>query len=259
MVSLAGIGGILSGIGSIAGAFGGGGTSRKRELDSYRLQSQAQMESVGPMVAASRKAYVDAGYHPLVAVGNVPQFNPGGAVVGDSGPSVGDRLQLAGQGIGRAASALASKEDRIKQDAMDTLTLERMKLQNDLLRAQTSAVHLQSRPPAVADGPLNVSGQGNSGIQILPKEIISHLRDREVGVSPTHQTFNYGGHKITAPSQAFKQAIEDSPTEWLYHFQHTIPDMLGASFRNVARDISRQSPSILKENRLLRFLDSIYR
>ena len=52
MSLLGGIGGVLSGIGSIAGAFGGGGTSRKRELDSYRLQSQAMRENIKPLVTA---------------------------------------------------------------------------------------------------------------------------------------------------------------------------------------------------------------
>lgn len=227
------IGAGLSGLGSLIGAFGGSKSpSRKREYDSHILAARAHASTIGETVGATKDAYVNAGYHPLVAVGNVPQPSAGGAVVGGSGPSAGDRIAAMGQGIGRAAAAFASKEERLKQDISDALDLEYKKKRNALLDAQTTAVHRAGRTPGIASTELTMDGQGESGVKIVPKEIVHNTGDRESGRAPSHQTFNYGAHSFTAPSQALKQAIEDSPADWLYSLTHTVPELAGAMARD---------------------------
>ena len=195
MSLLGGIGGVLSGIGSIAGAFGGGGTSRKRELDSYRLQSQAMRENIKPLVTA----YKDAGIHPLYGMSG-QQWSPGGAVVGNE-PSVGERLASAGQGIARAAGVYQDYTERAYTKATQTLSLERMKLENDLLRAQTTQVHAATTPalPGSNDSYL-IPGQGDS----------RRLPGYESGSVPDAGFARSRNNTIAViPSQDVKNRIED--------------------------------------------------
>lgn len=109
-----------------------------------------------------------AGLHPLYAMGaNTLSFAPsavgGGAMQEfDWGPTV----EKMGQSISRSAAAVQTANERKMVAAADALKLENMKLQNDLLRAQTTQVQNASNPP-FPGGVSTVDGQGNA-IEELP-------------------------------------------------------------------------------------------
>lgn len=197
-------GSLLSGIGSIAGAFGGSkGTSRKRELDSYRLQAQSQREAIGPL----REAYEAAGYHPLLAVGQQP-FQPGGAVVGDNGPTVGERLQAMGQGAQRLASVGQDAEQRIFTREFNRLQLDKLKSENDLLKAQTTRIMQPTTPPV--GGNYSVPGQSGSGIvSMLPSDQIHSFPGQPNRQAGTINTFQVGTDGSVVPSEQMKERIDD--------------------------------------------------
>ena len=222
MVTLAQVGTAANIASTIGGMFGGGGTSRKRELDSYRLQSQAQRENIQPL----KDAYVAAGFHPLLSVGQ-QAFTTGGAVVGDS-PSLGDRMSQLGQGVSRAVSAHQNGEQRLFTEAAQKLQLENLQAQNDLLRAQTTRIAAPTTPP-MHGANYSMDGQSGSMVQIIPKEIVTNTGDRERGISPGSKAIDYkNGHIVRVPSDAFQQGIEEGPANWLYQLMHTIPDMIRA-------------------------------
>lgn len=201
--ALGSIGSFLGGAGSIAGAFGIGskGTSRKRELDSLRLQSQASREDIPLRVEAFR----NAGIHPLFGMGAQPfQPSPSGA-----GYDAGVDLAALGQGVGRAASAFTSKEDRAKADLRDGLMLEKMKLENDLLKSQITSVHHSMRPPPVP-----------GLVDLQPSELKTSMPGRkgvEAGVTPAlkgHQA--PGGGRFYGPNQELAEGLEGmGPAGWV--------------------------------------------
>ena len=142
MVSVADIGSLLSGVGALGGLFGGGSNlkdadrmrAQNFEDQKYILQNQVQWR------AADAKA---AGLHPLATLGLSPASAPVG-VLGDKGPSLGDRLSTAGQSIGRAVAALQSREEREFSRASQALQLEEQKARIRLLNSQATNVS-QSR------------------------------------------------------------------------------------------------------------------
>lgn len=191
-MDLMGMGGFMQGAGQIMGALGIGnkGTSRKREYDSYVLQSRASREDIPLRV----KAFRDAGIHPLFGMGSQP-FTPSPSGASDGGGF--DPAQL-GQGIGRAVSAYTSKPERELAAKRDALTLDNMQAQNDLLRAQTTSIHLQNRPPAVPSGVLPMAGQGDSLVGF----------DKNLS-SDASLTATRNGEFAVVPSKSVKENIED--------------------------------------------------
>lgn len=147
------IGSVAQGLGSLGGAigglFGGGGGKGSaadllgRQMDRQEIWNKHQVQW---RVEDAKKA----GVHPLYALGaqiSTPQVP---SVVGDTGPSFGDRLSSAGQDIGRAAEALLGGKQRMLA-RMDALALERGELENDLLRSQIARLNAPGHPPGLPD------------------------------------------------------------------------------------------------------------
>ena len=141
------IGGIGQAIGGIASAFGGGGSG----FDSGDYQHALDMDYANQeRIVKNQPSWIvegakNAGLHPLAVLGT--NFAQGSTHSIGSGGFGGGRdyswLSDAGQGIGRAAGALLSKEDRAKQQAYDesrmALDLENKQLQNDAIRLNMDA------------------------------------------------------------------------------------------------------------------------
>lgn len=190
-----GIGSLLSGIGGIASAFGGGGSNYKGQVGMMNAQARISREDIPLRV----KAYTDAGIHPLYGMSG-QQFTPTPVTVGEE-PSAGERLAHMGQNISRAASAYTTSSERAFKKASDALTLENMKLQNDLLRAQTTAIGSPSNPPI--PGPSDVDAlAGQSATRGLPG-YERHVSP-DAGFSRTRN-----GDIAVVPSQDVKNRIED--------------------------------------------------
>lgn len=184
-------------IGGVSSLFGGGGYSSKDHNRSIRAQYRLSREDLPLRV----EAYKDAGIHPLYGMGGgafQPQVS---APPQGSEPSMGERLADASQNISRAASAFTTREQRAQAAVRDGLALERMQLENDLLRSQITSVNRTNIPALPADiSPSAVPGQGDAfeGGSIP-----------DVGLGRSQS-----GNKVLVPSEDMKQRIEDmAPAE----------------------------------------------
>lgn len=109
---------------------------------------------------------MNAGLHPLIGAGAQPQsFAP--VSVSSHVPDT-SWMGNAGQNIGRALAATMTREDRVDKLMRDTarsLTLNRMGLENELLRSQINAVEQRNQvPPAFPSVRSGMGGQAQ-GLQ----------------------------------------------------------------------------------------------
>jgi len=230
---LAEAGAVLSGIGAIGGLFG-----KKNKGPSLEEQNQAQLDLWKGQLPAMVEGAKSAGLHPLVAAGvNPAQASYGSSQVGDSWS---DRLSSAGQNISRAASAMSDRDDRMKVQQRDALLLEKMKLENDLLRSQITTVNRSMTPPV--GGSSTGSSQGSEyGVQFQPKQITMGKGSYEAGHVPANANFVFNdGDTVRGPSSDFQQAIEDSPAHWYHVLTRTVPDMALSDAKYVARKLSEK-------------------
>lgn len=165
------------------------------------------------------------GLHPLVAA----NVNP--AVASTPGSMVGERLDNLGQNISRAARAYESKSDRVFKDAQEALLLKKLENENKLLEAQTTSIN-RATTPGLPDGRAFMPGQGDSGVRIVPREVIANTGDTEVGKSAAHRKVDFSnGSLVRVPSDDLQQSIEEGPANWYYQLTRTIPDMGKADLR----------------------------
>lgn len=245
MSFLAGLGsGLGSAIGGIAGGLLGGnkgGHSYQYYLDRDFNQAQRIAKNQPSWLVEGAK---NAGLHPLAVMGMNIASGPS-HYVGDQGGGGKDYswLQDAGQGIGRAAGALLSKEDRAKQQAYDearqSQQLENNQLQNELLRTQTAQIKQDMAMQLARDSTraLNNSGQtpgfqvgvdgrvtrsiidgqnnavGSSLFEVKPAEIVANDPQRisaEAGSVPEVRfaRTSDGGY-APVRSTAMEEALED--------------------------------------------------
>lgn len=163
-----------------------------------------------------------AGVHPLFALGaNTHSFSP--VSVGTSSPSIpdyGSSLSAMGQGIGNAIEATASGSQRMA-NAMQSLQLERLALENETIRTQLtgSRLALSRGNPALPVGDVRtLAGQGNSPLVVAkPAEVTPQHPDHpgySGGINPQLQWFTHPDGSLTfAPSANYKESTEDSPRE----------------------------------------------
>lgn len=169
-------------IGAIVGAgaslLGGlfGSSEKKKDR---AMQKEFAQQGVRWRVEDAKQA----GIHPLAALGfNAPSYTP--VAVGDM--SLGDGIAQAGQGIGRAIEAKATKAERAMQTQSMALDLERKQIENDILKKQAIGSHLAltqqaGQPPAMPTAAGNsIPGQGDSDYLLTkPLEVNAPHPDRE--------------------------------------------------------------------------------
>lgn len=129
------LGAILGGIGSVVNGFLG----RSAASEQADLQKQFAKNAIQWKVQDSLKA----GIHPLYGLGaNTVNYSP----VSVGGPDM-SWLGDMGQEIDRARMATSGAETRGTTAALESLSLERAGLENDLLRAQIAKTNAQVGPP----------------------------------------------------------------------------------------------------------------
>lgn len=188
-----------------------------------------------------------AGIHPLAAMG-LPLASAPTLSVGNS--SFTDAYASMGQNIGRAVDSTLTRDERAASEVADSLKLEHMSLQNDLLRAQITNVNHASNPavPSNSDMPLLI-GQGNgfstSGQLLPPPTYVSETPLQRVHSAPGRPSQEVGavsdvGFARTPtgyapiPSQDVKNRIEDQ----------IIPEVMWAIRNNVMPSIGQgEKPS----------------
>lgn len=241
------IGGIGQAIGGIASAFGGGGSG----FDSGDYQHALDMDYANQeRIVKNQPSWIvegakNAGLHPLAVLG--VNFAQGSTHSIGSGGFGGGRdyswLSDAGQGIGRAAGALLSKEDRAKQQAYDesrmALDIENKQLQNDAIRLNMDATkqdmvrqlardserslisHAQTPGFSVGvDGRTTrsvIDGQndatGSSLFKVKPPELFASHPGTPAAEAGTHPEIKFvrtaSGGYAPVRSQALEEALED--------------------------------------------------
>lgn len=239
------ISGALGAAGSIAGGLlggkSGGGHSAQYYADiAYKNQQRLTENQYKWIVDGAKKA----GLHPLAALGGNVSSGPSFSF-GDSGGNQQDYSWLngVGQGIGRAAGAMLSKEDRAQaqeyQSQQMALDLDNRRLQNEYLQAQIrattqdtaiqlarSAARAIQRPvespgyPVGVDGRVTntvIPGQGDartsSLIKVKPAEIVANDPQRAAAEAGSVPEVRYartpdGGYSPMR-SQALEEALEE--------------------------------------------------
>lgn len=92
------------------------------------------------------------GIHPLVMLGQNPgagQATPVFSGEGAGGPTAGDFLSQAGQGVSRAVEAWMTRDMRAAQREMVSLDIEHKRLQNARLAAETRLMTQPGTPPGI--------------------------------------------------------------------------------------------------------------
>lgn len=207
-------------LGSVAGSILGAGASligSKRQADAIGdaadLNAATQKEFAQQGIRWRVEDAKAAGLHPLAALGaQILPFTP--SYVGDtsSGAGIADAGRQLGQGIDRAIAATKTKEERILKDTMSGLQLERMRLENDLLKAQITRVGMPSNPPFPGTA-TTMPGQGDAYVAELPLERIRSRAGAAFAEPDAVSDVGYvrtpGGGLAKVPSMDAKQRMED--------------------------------------------------
>lgn len=151
---------IFSAIGSLVGGLFGNKSAEKRELQAQRWQENVMKKQIQWKMADAKAA----GVHPIAAMGH-SMISPSPTMIGRE--SYSDM----GQNVGRALDAVMTTGQKVDDytRSVQALNIERMNLENDVLRTQlaNSAVRTVSQagnaPPFVG-GSVVVPSKKSEGI-----------------------------------------------------------------------------------------------
>lgn len=225
---------ISAGASIIGGLFGKKSNDDAREQQERQFQENIKLQKEFAQngiqwKAADAKA---AGIHPLYALGaGTPSFSPVSSNF-TADTSMPNALAAAGQDIGRAVNATrsASQRNNAFNDAVQKLSLEKMGLENEVLRAdllsKVSRVQQQSGPPMPVGDRYLIPGQSGSGV-------VTDQPQKRVNVDPNAPFSEPGAVAdvgvartdsglMIVPSSDVKERIEDSPYEWTHFWRNMI-------------------------------------
>lgn len=196
----------------------------KANAQNYAMQKEFAQNSIRWKVEDAKAA----GIHPLYALGASPymaspSFTPGNA---------GSTFAQVGQDLSRSIHATRTAEERAEAlGPMQSLQLENMGLQNDLLRTQIqgskAAILRQTSNPPMPSMASNrfIEGQGNVALE--PSRIVasgSNDPSRQAGAINQYQLTerDRGGYGLV-PSEQMKERMDDDfITSVLWHLQHRL-------------------------------------
>lgn len=151
---------MIGGAISAATSLFGGSKARKREKNARQLEYERQREFAQSGIQWKVSDAKAAGIHPLYALGaGTTSYAPQHVGGSDSG------ISAAGQHLGRAINATSTLGQRNTafNRATQNLTLERMELENQLLKSKIATSNQVSMPPAPG-GAMLIDGQPGSGL-----------------------------------------------------------------------------------------------
>lgn len=144
---------IIGAAGSLLGGLFGSNSRKKQQQQQYEHQKEFAQKGIQWRVQDAK----NAGIHPLYAMGAQTQsYQP--SYVGEPMQTA---LENAGQHIGRAAEAHMSRDQRAINKTAQTLQLQNMQLQNDLLASRIARENQPGTPPPPT-GSTIIDGQGNA-------------------------------------------------------------------------------------------------
>ncbi|QXP08044.1 MAG: DNA pilot protein [Arizlama microvirus] len=243
-----GWGAVLSAGADLAGGILGQGSQKdaiESNEDIFRQNVQLQTDFAKNGIRWKVEDAKAAGIHPLYALGaNTASFSP--VSVGSFPESpLGDSISRMGQSVGRSVDATMTKVEREKKAVMDSLTLERAKLENDLLKSQIVNVNRASNPALPTSDPSLtsdfISGQGNSsptGGLVIDKPLVRTSSQpgrpyQEVGAIPEFGYARTATGLAPIPSKDVKERIEDQ----------LIPELMWSLRNNVLPNVWMGPPS----------------
>lgn len=167
----------LPGIGGIVGGIAGAISSRKTAKENIQLQKDFAQQGIRWKVADATAA----GIHPLYALGaQTHSFAPN---------PVGNDFGTIGQNIGSAVQAMATPAQ--KNDAfaktVEGLTVEKMGLENEVLRSQLRLVSQPASGPGMPVQDRMIPGQGNTPSGEVMKTGFGLSLRTEPGVTPANK------------------------------------------------------------------------
>jgi hypothetical protein len=192
-LGISGASSVLSGIGSLAsGLFGGRdkgpGFTETRNHNKTLMRDQSYMQNY-MSVKHKMNASKEFGIHPLAMMGMSPSaLSP---VISSGGDNMSRDM---GQNISRAAKALQSVTDRKYTNEMNELSLERERLNNELLRSQITKVNQPTVPSVGGGKDYYVDGQGNSKVRNSGNNLITVEPDVVISKSKKLPEFTAGKH-----------------------------------------------------------------
>ena len=202
---------IAEGLGGIAGAFGGGGYSSKDKVIDRNIDFRYNARDARKMPSHVVEGWKRAGIHPLAGI-------TGGVNLGSGGTTstIQDTSNV-GQNISRAAKSVQSAAGRVYQRQMENLSIERAKLENELLRGQITKVHTQQVTPAIGQGnQYTVDGQGNAKAK-TPKNALDNridvLADEVISKSGKNPEMTAGLHSFYKKMQLGKDSYINMPSQ----------------------------------------------
>lgn len=210
---------ILGAIGGIAGSLLGGLFGKKQADDQAELQREFAQNGIRWKVEDAKKA----GIHPLYALGaQTTAYSP--ISVGSPDFATG------GQNLGSAIQAMTTPKEKMDGFAktVQGLTLEKMGLENEVLRSQLRMVNQPARGPGMPGGASLIDGQGNSA----PSVNIGGFKFKvgsETAAQDAENQYGEIGGEIAGASKLFTDIRKAEPVI-------TLPQDLGNSLGKAARN-----------------------
>lgn len=215
MVTLAGAGALLGGIGSLASGLGIGskGTSRKRERDSARIAYEEALRYAPQEFQQKMDLAKQHGIHPLMMLGvGSPQVVQPSVVSSDRGMDFGSIAQ-GGVDIARALSGGTQTNMEKLQERLLAAQIEGQEIDNVSRASQIARVNAAGSPPAASN-------------MASAKEKISRMDTpfgRTQGSFPLHKTaYDEEGNAVRFFNE---EDLGDNDIAQIAHFlRYTVPD-----------------------------------
>lgn len=212
--------------GGLVGKLFGGGTSANKQYNIWAQQARYSNKLATEFDASQIQRRVAdaklAGIHPLAGVGISPSSGPSISVGG-----ISDTKSFPtgmGQNISRAVEAVATRDERAQATAMNGLSLERARLENELLRYQITNVARATTPSLPGSQSPLIAGQGDAHrrVVVVPDEVTASAKGDTgitAGSHPGFQEYDLGnGRTIQLPvgDGGVAEALEGLPVPYTY-------------------------------------------
>lgn len=223
---------ISAGAGILGGLLGKSSADKAAEMnaqlarENIALQKEFAQSGIQWKVADAKAA----GIHPLYGLGaSTPTFSPVSANF-TADASMPNALAAAGQDIGRAVNATrsASQRNNAFDASVRALTVEKMGLENELLRSQIARTSgAQGNPPMPVGDRYLIPGQAQSGVLVNDKPQERVNVDPSAPHSEPGAVADVGPVRTSqgltlVPSKDVKERIEDSPYEWGHFWRNMV-------------------------------------
>lgn len=219
------LGSIISAASSLFGGRKASKDARKAREREYQIQKEFAQSGIQWKVADARKA----GVHPLYALGaSTVQYSPQQVGGSDFG------IAAAGQDLGRAVNAglgLGQRNSAFRK-ATQSLSLQRMELENQLLQSKIATINQQNQPPAPMGENFLIDGQAGAGlIEALPMRKEKGLPGKEYQEPAPITDYGYTktptGYAIVQSHDAKDRLEEDLMGSVAWNWRNRLKPMLG--------------------------------